>query len=60
MAVATKSTTTQAESDIQAIGCGSIADGEIIGFPWVIYAVKDGKFVPTAVYNAGTKGFDKL
>ncbi len=31
MAVATKSTTTQAESDIQAIGCGSIADGEIIG-----------------------------
>ena len=31
MAVATKSTTTQAESDIQTIGCGSIADGEIIG-----------------------------
>jgi len=35
-------------------------DGEIIGFPWVFYAVKDGKFVPTAIYNAGTKGFDKL
>ena len=31
MAVATKSTTTQAESDIQGIGSGSLADGVIIG-----------------------------
>lgn len=36
------------------------ADGEIIGFPWVIYKVKDGKFVPAAIWNAGTKSFDNL
>ena len=35
-------------------------DGEIIGFPWVIYQVKGGKFAPVAVWTVGTKGFDKL
>jgi len=35
-------------------------DGEIIGFPWVMNAVKDGKFVPVAIWNASTKSFDKL
>jgi branched-chain amino acid transport system substrate-binding protein len=36
------------------------ADGEIIGFPWVIYKVKDGKFVPSAIWNAEKKSFDNL
>jgi len=34
--------------------------GEIIGFPWVIYKVKAGKFVPTAIWNAAKGGFDQL
>lgn len=36
------------------------ADGEIIGFPWVMYAVKDGAFRPIAIWNAAKKAFDNI
>jgi branched-chain amino acid transport system substrate-binding protein len=36
------------------------ADGEIIGFPWVLNQVKNGQFVPIGIWNSGTHTFDKL
>jgi branched-chain amino acid transport system substrate-binding protein len=36
------------------------ADGEIVGFPWVMNEVKGGQFVPIGIWNPKTHSFDKL